>query len=37
MATILLFGAFGHKLLPVSVLPDIDFPTIQVSVSFAWS
>ncbi|MCC8419266.1 MAG: efflux RND transporter permease subunit [Rickettsia endosymbiont of Glossina mortisans submortisans] len=33
MATILLFGAFGYKLLPVSVLPDIDFPTIQVSVS----
>ncbi|HJD59618.1 MAG TPA: efflux RND transporter permease subunit [Rickettsia endosymbiont of Omalisus fontisbellaquei] len=33
MATILLFGAFGYRLLPVSVLPDIDFPTIQVSVS----
>ncbi|WP_458693841.1 efflux RND transporter permease subunit [Rickettsia tillamookensis] len=33
MVTILLFGAFGYKLLPVSVLPDIDFPTIQVSVS----
>ncbi|ABE04728.1 RND family efflux transporter [Rickettsia bellii RML369-C] len=33
MATILLFGIFGYRLLPVSVLPDIDFPTIQVSVS----
>ncbi|MCX4083528.1 efflux RND transporter permease subunit [Rickettsia hoogstraalii] len=33
MVTILLFGAFGYKLLPVSVLLDIDFPTIQVSVS----
>ena len=33
MATILLFGAFGYRLLPVSVLPDIDFPTIQVSVN----
>lgn len=33
MATILLFGIFGYRLLPVSVLPDIDFPTVQVSVS----
>ncbi|WP_342257059.1 MULTISPECIES: efflux RND transporter permease subunit [unclassified Rickettsia] len=33
MFTILLFGVFSYRLLPISVLPDIDFPTIQVSVS----
>ena len=31
--TIVLFGFFSYRLLPVSVLPDVDFPTIQVSVS----
>jgi len=31
MAAILLFGAFGFHLLPVSDLPSVDFPTIQVS------
>ena len=31
MAGILLFGLVGYRLLPVSSLPNIDFPTIQVS------
>ena len=31
MAAILLFGVFGFHLLPVSDLPSVDFPTIQVS------
>ncbi len=31
MAAILLFGLVGYRLLPVSSLPNIDFPTIQVS------
>ncbi|HEX7570328.1 MAG TPA: efflux RND transporter permease subunit [Verrucomicrobiae bacterium] len=33
MAAILIFGAFGFHLLPVSDLPSVDFPTIQVSAS----
>jgi len=33
MAAILLFGIFGFHLLPVSDLPSVDFPTIQVSAS----
>lgn len=33
MATILLFGACGYRILPVSVLPDINCPTIPVSVN----
>jgi HAE1 family hydrophobic/amphiphilic exporter-1 len=33
MAAILLFGIFGYRLLPVSDLPSVDFPTIQVSAS----
>ena len=33
IVTIVLFGFFSYRLLPVSVLPDVDFPTIQVSVS----
>ena len=33
MAAILLFGVFGFRLLPVSDLPSVDFPTIQVSAS----
>jgi len=33
MAAILLFGIMGFRLLPVSDLPNIDFPTIQVSAS----
>src|SRR5437667_8980155 len=33
MAAILLFGIMGFRLLPVSDLPNVDFPTIQVSAS----
>jgi HAE1 family hydrophobic/amphiphilic exporter-1 len=33
MAAILIFGVFGWRLLPVSDLPSVDFPTIQVNVS----
>ena len=33
MAAILLFGLFGFRLLPVSDLPSVDFPTIQVSAA----
>src|SRR5712672_1816689 len=31
MAGILIFGLAGYRLLPVSTLPNVDFPTIQVS------
>src|SRR6476620_8267430 len=33
MAAILIFGVFAYRLLPVSVLPNVDFPTIQVSAT----
>jgi len=33
MAAVFLFGLFGFKQLPVSDLPDVDFPTIMVSAS----
>jgi hydrophobic/amphiphilic exporter-1 (mainly G- bacteria), HAE1 family len=33
MLAILLFGIMGYKLLPVSDLPNVDFPTILVSAS----
>jgi HAE1 family hydrophobic/amphiphilic exporter-1 len=33
MAALLLAGALGFRLLPVSDLPNVDFPTIQVSAS----
>ncbi|MBI3637439.1 MAG: efflux RND transporter permease subunit, partial [Candidatus Rokubacteria bacterium] len=33
MAAILLFGVMAYRLLPVSDLPNVDFPTIQVSAS----
>jgi len=33
MAAIMIFGVFGFRLLPVSDLPSVDFPTIQVSAS----
>jgi HAE1 family hydrophobic/amphiphilic exporter-1 len=33
MLAILLFGVAGYRLLPVSDLPNVDFPTIQVSAS----
>ena len=31
MAAILIFGAMAYRLLPVNDLPNVDFPTIQVS------
>src|SRR5262249_3851690 len=30
---ILIFGVMGYRLLPVNDLPNVDFPTIQVSAS----
>jgi HAE1 family hydrophobic/amphiphilic exporter-1 len=33
MAAILLFGAISYRTLPVSNLPSVDYPTIQVSAS----
>ncbi|MGH6888908.1 MAG: efflux RND transporter permease subunit [Rhizomicrobium sp.] len=33
MAALVIFGAFGYATLPVSELPNVDFPTIVVSTS----
>src|SRR5512142_3055661 len=33
MAAILIFGLFAYRLLAVSDLPRVDFPTIQVNAS----
>jgi HAE1 family hydrophobic/amphiphilic exporter-1 len=33
MAAILIFGIFAYRLLPVSDLPNVDFPTISVTAS----
>jgi HAE1 family hydrophobic/amphiphilic exporter-1 len=33
MAAFIIFGAFGYRSLPVSELPRVEFPTIQVSAS----
>jgi len=33
MVSILLFGLYAYRLLPVSDLPNVDFPTIQVSAN----
>jgi HAE1 family hydrophobic/amphiphilic exporter-1 len=33
MAAILVFGMFAYRFLPVSDLPNVDFPTIQVNAS----
>jgi len=33
MSAILIFGLFAYRLLPVSDLPNVDFPTIQVNAS----
>src|SRR5262249_45339470 len=33
MTAILVFGIFAYRLLPVSDLPSVDFPTIQVNAS----
>jgi HAE1 family hydrophobic/amphiphilic exporter-1 len=34
MLAILLFGVMGYRLLPVSDLPNVDFPTILVTANF---
>jgi HAE1 family hydrophobic/amphiphilic exporter-1 len=31
MAGILIFGLAGYRLLPVSTLPNVDFPSIQIT------
>jgi HAE1 family hydrophobic/amphiphilic exporter-1 len=33
MSAILIFGVLGYRLLPVSDLPNVDFPTIQVTAA----
>ena len=33
MAGIVLFGLIGYRALPVSDLPNVDFPTIQVTAA----
>ena len=33
IAALVIFGAFGYVSLPVSELPNVDFPTIVVSAS----
>src|SRR6185312_10930448 len=33
MAAILIFGVFAYRLLPVSDLPNVDFPTLQVNAT----
>src|SRR5262245_59600603 len=33
MSGILIFGVMGYRLLPVSDLPSVDYPTIQVMAS----
>src|SRR5580693_486561 len=35
MAALVIFGIFGYAALPVSELPNVDFPTIQVQASLA--
>ena len=35
MAAILIFGIMGYRLLPVSDLPNVDFPTISVSAGLS--
>ncbi len=34
MAAVVLLGALGYRLLPISALPAVDFPTIQVSAQY---
>ena len=33
MAAIVVIGISGYKQLPISALPNVDFPTIQVSAT----
>ncbi len=35
MAALLLSGALAYRLLPVSALPQVDYPTIRVTVLLA--
>src|SRR5215831_5115564 len=35
MAAFVIFGSFAYRLLPVSALPRVDFPTIQVTATLA--
>src|SRR6202522_4439697 len=35
MAALVIFGIFGYTTLPVSELPNVDFPTLQVSATLA--
>ena len=30
-ASIVVFGVFAYRLLPVSALPKVDFPTIEIT------
>ncbi len=32
-ASLVVFGAFGYRLLPVAALPAVDFPTIQITAT----
>src|SRR5215218_6002483 len=32
-ASIIVFGAFAYRLLPVAALPAVDFPTIQITAT----
>src|SRR5678810_651639 len=34
MAAIVLMGALGYSLLPISALPSVDFPTIQINAQY---
>ncbi len=36
-ACVLVFGIFSYRSLPVSDLPDVEFPTIAVTVSYPGS
>jgi HAE1 family hydrophobic/amphiphilic exporter-1 len=33
-ASLVVFGAFAYRLLPVAALPAVDFPTIQITATF---
>ena len=32
-ASLIVFGVFGYRLLPVSALPRVDFPTIAITAT----
>ena len=34
-ASLVVFGAFGYRLLPVAALPAVDFPTIQITATLS--